>query len=134
MFEHGSLLPGHEEDIVSRRRGTIYLSSVTWNSTGNWRKTHALSAFSSLMQDLDYLIDVLATSTLDEVTEMIYSEEEALLRPKIYLQADIQQIKIVKPGASISASGFKRCNTREGLLDVIIAASTTGIVEGRRKG
>jgi hypothetical protein len=37
-------------------------------------------------------------------------------------QADIQQIKFFKPGASIAAPGFKRRNTREDLLEVIIAA------------
>jgi hypothetical protein len=37
----------------------------------------------------------------------------------------IQQIKIVKPGASIAASGFKWRNAREGPSDVIVAGSTT---------
>jgi hypothetical protein len=49
----------------------------------------------------------------------------------------MQQIKIIKPGASITASGFKQRHAREGLLDVIIARSTTGKdkkVERRRKG
>jgi hypothetical protein len=39
-------------------------------------------------------------------------------------QADIQQIKIVKPGGAITSSGFKRHNAREGLLDVIDSTST----------
>jgi hypothetical protein len=51
-------------------------------------------------------------------------------------QADtMQQIRIIKPGASIAASGFKPqwCNACEGPLDVIVARSTTGKdKEGRR--
>jgi hypothetical protein len=45
-------------------------------------------------------------------------------------------IKAIKPGASIAASEFKRRNVREGPLDVIGSASTTGKdEEGRpRKG
>jgi hypothetical protein len=41
-------------------------------------------------------------------------------------QAEIQQIGIVKPGSSIATSGFKRCNAREGPLDVIKVGLTNG--------
>jgi hypothetical protein len=41
-------------------------------------------------------------------------------------QADIQQIKIIEPGTSIAASGFKRRNAREGPSGVMIGASTVG--------
>jgi hypothetical protein len=39
-------------------------------------------------------------------------------------QAGIQQIKIIKLGASIAASGFKRRNARDGPLDAMIVAGT----------
>jgi hypothetical protein len=34
--------------------------------------------------------------------------------------------KIVKPGASITTSGFKPRNARDGPLEIIITAGTTG--------
>ncbi|KAJ8594899.1 hypothetical protein M405DRAFT_808250 [Rhizopogon salebrosus TDB-379] len=41
-------------------------------------------------------------------------------------QAEIQQIRIVKPGSSIATSGFERRNAREGSLDVIKVGLTNG--------
>jgi hypothetical protein len=40
--------------------------------------------------------------------------------------ADIRQIEIIKPGASIATSGFKRRNARDGLLEIVKTAGTTG--------
>jgi hypothetical protein len=42
----------------------------------------------------------------------------------ITIQADNQEINISKLGGTITASGFKRRNAREGPLDIIDAAST----------
>jgi len=39
--------------------------------------------------------------------------------------ADIQQIKILKPGLSVTRSGFKRRNAREGPFDIIGTASSS---------
>jgi hypothetical protein len=47
------------------------------------------------------------------------------------IHADIQQIKIVKPGGSIASSGFKWRNAREGPLDAINSISTGKYKEGR---
>jgi hypothetical protein len=48
-------------------------------------------------------------------------------------QADIQQIEIVKPGASITTSRFKQCNAQDGPLEIVKMAGTTGNdKEGRR--
>jgi hypothetical protein len=44
-------------------------------------------------------------------------------------QADIQQIKSVKPGASIATSGFKRRNARDGPLEIVKMARTTGMIK-----
>jgi hypothetical protein len=41
-------------------------------------------------------------------------------------QADIQQTEIVKPGASIVTSGFKQRNARDGPLEIVKTAGTTG--------
>jgi hypothetical protein len=41
-------------------------------------------------------------------------------------QADIQQIEIVKPGASIVMSGFKQRNARDGPLEIVKTVGTTG--------
>jgi hypothetical protein len=41
-------------------------------------------------------------------------------------QADVQQIRIVKPGASIATSGFKRRSARDGPLEIVKTARTTG--------
>jgi hypothetical protein len=35
-------------------------------------------------------------------------------------QVDIQQVNIIKPGASIAASGFKRRNAHDRPLDVMV--------------
>jgi hypothetical protein len=62
------------------------------------------------------------------IVEVFFPVKHYYLRDKMFdtFQADIQQIKIIKPRASIATSGFKRCNAREGPLNVIIAGSTTG--------
>jgi hypothetical protein len=51
-------------------------------------------------------------------------------------QDDVQHIEIVKPGASIATSGFKRRNARDGPLEIVKMVGTTGkdkeaIKEGR---
>jgi hypothetical protein len=48
-------------------------------------------------------------------------------------QADIQQIEIVKLGASIATSGFKRRNTRDGPLEIVKMAGMTGNDKEERK-
>ncbi|KAJ8580754.1 hypothetical protein M405DRAFT_833766 [Rhizopogon salebrosus TDB-379] len=52
---------------------------------------------------------------------MFFSIRHYYLRDKKFdtFQADMQQIKIIKPGASIASSGFKRRNARDGPLDVV---------------
>jgi hypothetical protein len=64
----------------------------------------------------------------DAVVEVSFAIRHYYLRDKKFdiFQADIQQIKIVKLGASIAAFRFKRRNARKDLLDVIIAGTTTG--------
>jgi hypothetical protein len=61
------------------------------------------------------------------IGEVFFAIRHYCLRNKMFdiFQANMQQIGIVKPGASIAASGFKH-DAREGLLDVIISRSTTG--------
>ncbi|KAJ8579239.1 hypothetical protein M405DRAFT_870530 [Rhizopogon salebrosus TDB-379] len=53
-------------------------------------------------------------------------EKSARSRQSFHGTADYQQIKIFKPGTSIAASSFKRRNTHEDLLEVIIAVYMTG--------
>ncbi|OAX33063.1 hypothetical protein K503DRAFT_776002 [Rhizopogon vinicolor AM-OR11-026] len=48
--------------------------------------------------------------------------------------ADIQQIKILKPGTSNACSGFKRRNAREGPFDIVKAASSSAHVKGDELG
>jgi hypothetical protein len=62
------------------------------------------------------------------IAEVFFAVRHYCLHDKLLdiFQANMQQIKIIKPGASITASGFKQRHAREGLLDVIIAGSTTG--------
>jgi hypothetical protein len=64
----------------------------------------------------------------DAIVEVFFAIKHYYLRDKRFdtFQADTQQIKIVEPGASIVASGFKRRNAREGLMDLTIAGTTTG--------
>ncbi|KAJ8580132.1 hypothetical protein M405DRAFT_891514 [Rhizopogon salebrosus TDB-379] len=60
--------------------------------------------------------------------EAVFAIRHYYLRGKKFdpYQADIQQIKVIEPGASIAASGFKRRNAREGPSGVMIGASTVG--------
>jgi hypothetical protein len=71
--------------------------------------------------------DKLMLAALWKINKLDYIPKYNLFIKKFNIfQADSQQIKIVKPGASIAASGFKRCNARKGSLDVMNSASTTG--------
>jgi hypothetical protein len=60
--------------------------------------------------------------------EAVFAIRHYYLRGKKFdpYQADIQQIKVIEPGASIAASGFKWRNAREGPSGVMIGASTVG--------
>jgi hypothetical protein len=62
------------------------------------------------------------------VVEVFFTMRHYYLRDKKFdtFQAEIQQIKIIKPGGSISTSGIKRRNAREGPWDVMKISSTTG--------
>jgi hypothetical protein len=62
------------------------------------------------------------------VVEVYFGMRHYYLRDKKFdtFQAEIQQIKIAKPGSSIATSGFKRRNAREGPLDVIKVGLTNG--------
>jgi hypothetical protein len=63
------------------------------------------------------------------IVEVFFVIRHYYLRDKKFdkFQADsIQQIKIIESGASIAASVLKWRNAHEGLLDVIIAGTTTG--------
>jgi hypothetical protein len=55
------------------------------------------------------------------VVEVFFAIRHCYLRDKKFdtFQADMQQIRIIRPGGSITTSGFKRRNAREGPLDVI---------------
>jgi hypothetical protein len=48
--------------------------------------------------------------------------------------ADIQQIKILKPGLSVTRSRFKRRNAREGPFDIIGTASSSAHAKGDESG
>jgi hypothetical protein len=60
------------------------------------------------------------------LVEIFFTMRHYYLRDKKFdtFQAEIQQIKVVKPGGSIPTSGFKRRNAREGPLDIFATAST----------
>jgi hypothetical protein len=62
------------------------------------------------------------------VVEVYFRLRHYYLRDKKFdtFQAEIQQIKIVKPGSSIVASGFQRHNPREGPLDITKVTVTNG--------
>jgi hypothetical protein len=62
----------------------------------------------------------------DAMVEVYFTIRHFYMREKRFdtFQADIQQIKIVKPGASIMASGFKRRNARDGPLEIIKMTGT----------
>ncbi|KAJ8594741.1 hypothetical protein M405DRAFT_459344 [Rhizopogon salebrosus TDB-379] len=61
-----------------------------------------------------------------DMIEVFFAVRHYYLRDKKFdmFQTDIQQIKIVKLGGSITSSGFKRRNARKGLLNVIDSTST----------
>ncbi|KAJ8597223.1 hypothetical protein M405DRAFT_586448 [Rhizopogon salebrosus TDB-379] len=70
------------------------------------------------------------------IVEMFFSIRHYYLRDKKFdtFQADMQQIKIIKPGASIASSGFKRRNARDGPLDVMaMGGRKINNVGGRRR-
>ncbi|KAJ8586732.1 hypothetical protein M405DRAFT_907697 [Rhizopogon salebrosus TDB-379] len=73
------------------------------------------------------LRDVIGT-LMGAVVEVYFGMRHYYLRDKKFdmFQAEIQQIRIVKPGSSIVTSGFECCNAREGLLDVIKVGLTNG--------
>jgi hypothetical protein len=64
----------------------------------------------------------------DAMVEVYFTIRHFYMREKKFdtFQADIQQIKIVKPGASITTSGFKPRNARDGPLEIIKTAGTIG--------
>jgi hypothetical protein len=66
------------------------------------------------------------------IVEMFFSIRHYYLRDKKFdtFQADMQQINIIKPGASIASSGFKRRNARDGPLDVVAMG---GVSKGEDK-
>jgi len=61
------------------------------------------------------------------VVEVFFTMRHYYLHDKKFnpFQGEIQQIKTVKPGGSISTSRIKRRNAREGPWDVIIISSTS---------
>jgi hypothetical protein len=62
------------------------------------------------------------------VVEVYFGMRHYYLRNKKFdtFQAEMQQIRIVKPESSIAASGFKRRHARKGQLDVI----KIGLIDG----
>ncbi|OJA20391.1 hypothetical protein AZE42_06681, partial [Rhizopogon vesiculosus] len=48
--------------------------------------------------------------------------------------ADIQQVKILRPGLSIARSGFKRRNAREGSFDILGTGSGSAHAETGETG
>jgi hypothetical protein len=62
------------------------------------------------------------------VVDVYFGISHYYLRDKKFdtFQAEMQQIRIVKPGGSSATSGFKRRNAREGPLDVMKVTSTNG--------
>jgi hypothetical protein len=64
----------------------------------------------------------------DAMVEVYFTIRHFYIREKKFdtFQADIQQIEIVKPDASIATSGFKRRNARDGPLEIVKTAGTTG--------
>jgi hypothetical protein len=64
---------------------------------------------------------------MDAMVEVYFTIRHFYMREKQFdtFQADIQQIKIIKPGASIVTSGFKWRNARDGPLEIIKTAGTT---------
>jgi hypothetical protein len=64
----------------------------------------------------------------DAMVEVYFTIRHFYMREKRSdtFQADNQQIKIVKPGASIATSGFKRRNARDGPLEIVKTAGMTG--------
>jgi hypothetical protein len=72
----------------------------------------------------------------DTVVEVYFTIRHFYMREEKFdtFQADIQQIKNVKPGASIATSGFKRRNARDGPLEIVKMARTTGNGKEERRG
>jgi hypothetical protein len=68
------------------------------------------------------------------MVEVYFTIRHFYMREKKFdtFQADIQQIKIVKPGASIATLGFKRGNARDGPLEIVNTAGTGKDKEERR--
>jgi hypothetical protein len=71
----------------------------------------------------------------DAMVEVYFMIRHFYIREKKFdtFQADIRQIESVKPGASIATSGSKRCNARDGPLEIVKTACTTGNDEEERR-
>ena len=70
------------------------------------------------------------------VVEAFFIIRHYYLRDKKFdtFNADIQQIKILKPGSSIARSGFKRRKVREGPFDIVGVASSSAHAETGESG
>jgi hypothetical protein len=71
----------------------------------------------------------------DAMVEVYFMIRHFYVREKKFdaFQADIQQIEIMKLGASIVTSGFKRRNARDGPLEIVKMAGMTGNDKEERK-
>ncbi|OAX33481.1 hypothetical protein K503DRAFT_775554, partial [Rhizopogon vinicolor AM-OR11-026] len=60
------------------------------------------------------------------IVQVFFVIHHYYLRDKKFdtFHADIQQVKILKPGSSIACSGFKRRNACEGPFDIVKPASS----------
>jgi hypothetical protein len=97
----------------------------------HWIRFHGMSLWSLSRQSFRRTGGV-NEALKGTIVEVSFAIRHYCLRDKMFdiFQVNMQQIRIIKLGASIAASGFKRRNAREGLLSSLLGPRQGRIKSG----